>query len=131
MTTYNFTGRTLSFYDRDDTYIDDHKIWLANAYAKPILTLVPNGDALNVYSEFKSIFVNDISVPLQVYTDCDEFPQQKVDFNLFKDNFIVPSLWAQVARQLKIVPPQTKLFTVCNIVYYMRSSVGVQGLEVK
>jgi len=126
------------FYDREDTYIDEHKIWLSNTYAKPILTLVPHGDALNVYSEFKSILVNNVSIPLQVYTDCDDFPQQKIDIDLYQDNFIVPSLWAQVARQLGIVPPQTKLFTVCNIVYYRTntynthgSSVGVQGLEVK
>jgi hypothetical protein len=124
------------FYDREDTYIDEHKIWLSSTYAKPILTLVANGDALNVYSEFKSILVNNVSIPLQVYTDCDDFPQQKIDIDLYQDNFIVPSLWAQVARQLGIVPPQTKLFTVCNIVYYRTgnthgTSVGVQGLEVK
>ena len=137
MTTYNFTGRTLSFYDREDAYLDGNKIWLSSAHCAPILTLVSNGDALNVYSDFKSICINMVNVPLQIYTDCDEFPQE-IKFNLLEDQFIVPSLWAQVARQIGIVPPQTKLFTVCNIVYYRTngynthgSSVGVQGLEVK
>lgn len=135
MNIYNFTGRDINIYDRNQTYIHKDKLYLKEFELSPkyiIKACCDSSDLPRVYSEVVDQWVGPLNLPIQRFTDAEPIEDFCPNFDPRTDVLIAPNIWINATRTLQLIPAYTQLASVYNLVYNSKGqTVGCLGLEYK
>lgn len=135
MKIYNYTGRTLNIYDREDTIIRNNRLYLRSSFCSPAEVIASCCDLNNlpgVYSVVEPMSFGALTVPTQQFVDAQRIEDFCPDFNYKEDMLVVPNIWAQVVRNLSLIPEYTLLASVYNLIRdNSGKTIGCLGLELK
>lgn len=133
MKIYNYTGRDINIYDRNDCIIRRDKLYTKSDFVTP-REVIKACDFLTpqVYSEVGEMTFGALRLPVQQFYDADAIEDFCPDFNFKTDLLIAPNIYIQVVRTHNIVPAYTQLATIYSLVHNNSGrTVGCLGLELK
>lgn len=135
MKIYNYTGRAINIYNREDTLIRKDRLYLRSDLCSPKYVIASNcaiNDLPQVYSEVYDAWVGRLQIPVQQFIDAQPIEEFCEGFDFKSDLIIAPNIWTQVVRSRGLVPAYTQLATVYSLVYdNTGKTVGCLGLEYK
>lgn len=135
MKIYNYTGRDINIYNREDCVIRRDRLYIKNELITPrevIKTCCGNYNLPEVYSEVCEMVLGALTLPVQQFTDAQDIEEFCPDFDFRHDLLIAPNIWTQVVRSRKLIPEYTMIASVYSLVRDNSGrTIGCLGLELK
>lgn len=131
MKIYNYTGRDIKIYDREDVICRGKRLYLRNEFTKPKFIITNCGDSPVVESVIENQYIGRMYIPVQKFVDALPLETFCPNFNFQEDIMIAPNVWISVTRAQGLVPTYTQLASVYSLVYSENRTIGCLGLEFK
>ena len=135
MKIYNYTGRDIQIYNREDTIIRRDRLYLKNDLVSPVEIIKTCCDIHNlpaVYSEVTEMSLGALTLPVQQFIDAQSIEEFCPDFDFRQDLLIAPNIWTQVVRTRGLIPEYTLIASVYSLVRDNAGrTIGCIGLELK